>query len=58
MIDVSWHQLNVPAMNTSAVLTGLHPGTSYYCSIFTVGPRGRSEPKSHTIDTAEAGKLK
>ena len=55
MIDVSYLQLIVPAMNTSAFVTGLHPGTSYYCTIFTVGPWGRSEPKSLTIDTPEAG---
>ncbi|CAI8025893.1 Receptor-type tyrosine-protein phosphatase delta [Geodia barretti] len=47
-------QALVQAANTSAVITDLHPGAIYNCSIFTVGPLGNSEPKSQNITTLEA----
>ena len=57
-IEVQFRQAIVQATSTSAVLTDLHPGTNYNCSIFTVGPLGISAPKSHNITTPEAGKIR
>ena len=58
MIAAPFRQAIVQAASTSAVLTDLHPGTNYNCSIFTVGPLGISAPKSHNITTPEAGETK
>ena len=41
---------------TSAVVTGLHSGVTYDCSITTITARGRSEPLSVNLTTTEIGK--
>ena len=56
LIELPIRQALVSATSTSAVITDLHPGNIYNCSIFTVGPLGNSEPKSHNITTPEIGK--
>ncbi|CAI8023704.1 Down syndrome cell adhesion molecule-like protein 1 homolog [Geodia barretti] len=53
LIELPIRQALVSATSTSAVITDLHPGNIYNCSIFTVGPLGNSEPKSHNITTPE-----
>jgi hypothetical protein len=53
LIELPIRQALVSATSTSAVITDLHPGNIYNCSIFTVGPLGNSEPKSRNITTPE-----
>ena len=55
LIEVSTNQTTVPASVSSVVLTALHPGTRYNCSIVTTGALGSSEPVSVIIHTPEAG---
>ena len=55
LIEVSTNQTTVPASVSSVVLTDLHPGTRYNCSIVTTGALGNSEPVSLIILTPEAG---
>ena len=55
LIEVSTNQTTVPASVSSVVLTDLHPGTRYNCSIVTTGALGSSEPVSLIILTPEAG---
>ena len=55
LIEVSTNQTTVPASVSSVVLTDLHPGTRYNCSIVTTGALGSSEPVSVIILTPEAG---
>lgn len=54
MLLLLTRQSIVRASRTSAVMD-FHPGTSYNCSIFTVGQYGTSEPQLNTISTPEAG---
>lgn len=57
IIKVPSHEMVVPANLTAAVITDLHPGTSYNCSIFiTVNLQGMSEPQSIITTTPEAGR--
>ena len=55
LIEVSTNRTTVPASVSSVVLTDLHPGTRYNCSIVTTGALGSSEPVSLIILTPEAG---
>ena len=55
LIEISTNQTTVPASVSSVVLTDLHPGTRYNCSIVTTGALGSSEPVSLIILTPEAG---
>ena len=55
LIEVSTNQTTVPASVSSVVLTYLHPGTRYNCSIVTTGALGSSEPVSVIILTPDAG---
>ena len=55
LIEVSTNQTTVPASVSSVVLTDLHPGTRYNCSIVTTGALCNSEPASVIILTPEAG---
>ena len=55
LIEVSTNQTTVPASVSSVVLTDLHPGTRYNCSIVTTGALGSSEAVSLIILTPEAG---
>ena len=55
LIEVSTNQTTVPASVSSVVLTDLHPGTRYNCSIVTTGALGSSEPVSVIILTPDAG---
>ena len=56
MIKVPTRHVLVSAARTSAVVTELHPGTSYKCSVFTLGSHGNSELTVLNITTPEAGR--
>ena len=53
--ELPTRQSIVPASQSSAVVTDLHPGTRYNCSIFTEGALGLSAPKSTSIIIPDAG---
>ena len=56
MLEVPTRQRSLEATHNLAVVSDLHPGTSYNCSIFTSGAQGNSEPRSHIITTPDARK--
>ena len=57
MIKVPTRHVLVSAADISAVVTDLHPGTNYNCSVFTIGSQGNSELTVLNITTPEEGGL-
>ena len=46
----------LPPTTTSVTVTGLRPGVSYNCTIFTITDQGSSSPLTFSVKTSETGK--